>query len=146
MGADACATPCRADQRARQERDAKPGSDGAQDRFQSAELQTAQADDSAPRQDLFEALPVGATGPQDDEAQVRALQSSSNRRIGGRTEQSQFFLEGRSGGEQRMHDGAADKSPFQLTVKHALDQLGCRAGAQHEVDAGMGAGVGSEQR
>ena len=44
-----------------------------------------------------------------------------------------------------MHDGPADEGAFELAVQHALDHFRRRAGAQDEVDAGMGPHIGGEE-
>ncbi len=72
-----------------------PAATGAQDRFQRAELQPAQADDAAPCQDLLQPLAVGTAGPQDDQPQVGLAEQIGERPVRRRAQQRELLLEDR---------------------------------------------------
>ena len=81
----------------------------------------------------------------DYEAEIGLAQKRRHGFTGWRTQERQFLLEGSGSHEFGMGDRPADECALQRAIEHLLDHLGGRAGAQHEVDVRMGAGVGREQ-
>jgi hypothetical protein len=117
-----------------QKRYAKPGRDAAYNRFNCPEFKLAQTNGSSSRQYLFEALPVGAPGAEDNDLEVSFTQQSFKRTHGRGGCDNQLLTKYTLLFQRRVFDRTAYKSALQLAREHGIDQLSRSAGFQHQID------------
>jgi len=145
MHGDLSGASCGLHHGAGQQRHPETSTDTGNDGVQGAELEQPDADDALPRQPGLQPQPVGATRAQHDDAEIACSDQRIkvvNRRRG---EGHEHLVEHCLGHQVRMIGRATDKGAVDAMVKHVVDKLAGRAGAQRDVDVRVAAGMAGEQ-
>ena len=143
---EAVVAPDWADQTSRQQGDAEPSANAAENGLDDAKLKQAKSDDAALRQDRLQPQAVRAAGAKHDDLEISLVRQAFKRTHGPICQQHEFLTENRFLFEFRMVDRAADEGAFQPLFEHVMDEFACGACSKHQINCWLGCDINAEHR